>query len=158
MSSYLSIFDFLLVPLYILVAIAYGHWATKKNIKTNPEYYYFTKGIIARIIGAMALGLVYYFYYGAGDTTNYFESATAFSNLLDKHPDDFWTALFGSPKGLFSLFDDEAGNRFQISRRRHKLRVFFHPPRPEYGLELPGIHPERSEKIVHLAQLVDVPG
>lgn len=109
MNSNLSIFDLLLLPLYIMAAIYYGHWVTQKNIKTNPEYYYFIKGLIARIIGAIAMGSVYFFYYGAGDTTNYFESASAFANLLDKHPTDFWTALFGSPKGLFSLFDDSTG-------------------------------------------------
>ncbi|MDO9000755.1 MAG: hypothetical protein Q7W45_13385 [Bacteroidota bacterium] len=105
----LSIFDILLTPLFALVAISYAHWITLKNIHKNPEYFYFTKGLIARLFGAVVLGLVYYFYYGAGDTTNYFESASAFANLIYKSPSDFWTALFGNPKGLLFLFDDSTG-------------------------------------------------
>jgi hypothetical protein len=64
-----------LPPFYILAAFAYGHWITKKNIRTNPEYEYFTRGLIVRIFGAIALGLIYFFYYGGGDTVNYHQSA-----------------------------------------------------------------------------------
>jgi len=33
----------------------------KKNIRQYPEYEFFTKGLMVRIFGAMALGLVYFF-------------------------------------------------------------------------------------------------
>ncbi|MBK8367271.1 MAG: hypothetical protein IPL10_07590 [Bacteroidetes bacterium] len=61
MNNSLTIFDILLPPFYILAAIAYGYWVTKKNIRTNPEYEYFTRGLIVRIFGAIGLGLIYFF-------------------------------------------------------------------------------------------------
>lgn len=123
MNTNLTIFDLLLVPLYILVAISYGYWVTQKNKYTNPEYEFFIGGLIARMVGAMALGLVYFFYYGGGDTINYFESATAYGNLIFKNPDDFWTAWLGNPKGHFFPFDDETGYPVYGGRDSHSYFV-----------------------------------
>jgi hypothetical protein len=109
MNPLLSIFDLLLTPFYILAAFAYGYWVTKKNIRTKPEYKYFTRGLLVRIFGAIALGLVYIFYYGAGDTTNYYESASAFANLFTKNQNDFWVAMVGNPKGYYFKFDESTG-------------------------------------------------
>lgn len=61
MNPLLSIFDILLTPFYIIGAYAYGYYVTKKNIREKPEYKYFTKGLMTRVVGAMALGVIYFF-------------------------------------------------------------------------------------------------
>ena len=84
MDSILSIFDILLAPFYILGAYAYGYYVTKKNIRLKPEYRFFTKGLMVRILGAIGLGMIYFFYYSGGDTTNYFQTSSAYANLIFK--------------------------------------------------------------------------
>ncbi len=120
MNDLLSIYDVLLPPLYLIIAIAYGYIVTKRNINKNPEYEYFLKGLVVRIFGAIALGLVYFFYYGAGDTLNYHQTASAYSNLTKL--DDFLEGLFGS--GLNYYFNFNADTGFPIYRQ-HDQHAFF---------------------------------
>lgn len=123
MHENLTLFDLLLTPFYIIGAYAYGYWITKKNIRTNPEYVYFTKGLMVRIFGAICLGLIYFFYYGGGDTTNYHQSASAYANLMFKDTSDFWVAWFGNAKGYFFSFDDSTGYPVYGARDSHAFFV-----------------------------------
>ena len=122
MNNNLSGFDILLPPIYLLAAIAYGYFVTKKNIREKPEYDYFLKGLLVRIFGAIALGLVYFFYYGGGDTVNYFQTASAYSNLIYVNTDDFWIGIFGEAKGYSFPFDETTG--FPVYRP-HDVHAFF---------------------------------
>lgn len=79
MHQNLSIFDLLLTPIYIMAALLYAHYIKQKNIYDKPEYKYFVNGLILRIVGAISLGLVYFFYYGGGDTINYHQTANAYA-------------------------------------------------------------------------------
>ncbi|MBS1652312.1 MAG: hypothetical protein JSU07_09910 [Bacteroidetes bacterium] len=109
MNELLSIYDLLLPPIYILLVIIYAHYVKIKNINQNPEYGYFVNGLIAHIVGAFALGLVYFFYYKGGDTLNYFQSAKAFGNLFFKNKDEFFEAMFSPNNGSFFSFDNDTG-------------------------------------------------
>ncbi|MBI3519302.1 MAG: hypothetical protein HY062_08085 [Bacteroidetes bacterium] len=123
MSNNLTILDLLLPPFYIMVALAYGYWVTKKNIREKPEYKYFTMGLMIRIFGAIALGLIYFFYYGGGDTTNYHETAVAFSNLFFKDQSDFWIGWLGNAKKYIFSFDETTGYPVYWPRDSHSFFV-----------------------------------
>ena len=123
MNPLLSIFDLLLTPLYILGAYAYGYYVTKKNIRTNPEYKYFTKGLMVRVFGAIALGLVYFFYYNGGDTTNYFQTSSAYANLIFKDQSDFWLGWLGNEKEYIFQFDDSTGYPVYWQKDKHSFFV-----------------------------------
>lgn len=123
MNPLLSIFDVLLTPLYILGAYTYGYYVTKKNIRTKPEYKYFTSGLMTRVFGAMALGLVYFFYYNGGDTTNYFQTSSAYANLIFKDQSDFWLGWFGSAKEYIFHFDDTTGYPVYWQKDHHSFFV-----------------------------------
>lgn len=123
MNPLLSIFDILLAPLYILGAYAYGYWVTKRNIRSNPEYAYFTKGLMVRVMGAIAIGLVYFFYYNGGDTTNYFQTSSAYANFIFKDQDDFWIGWLGDAKNHFFLFDDSTGYPVYWAKDHHSFFV-----------------------------------
>ncbi len=71
----LDLKDLLLTPLYlgIFYLIAYGVRARFTNSYTRR---YFIPALTVKFIGAIALGLIYEFYYGGGDTTNYFIHAS----------------------------------------------------------------------------------
>lgn len=123
MSPLLSVFDLLLTPLYILGAYAYGYWVTKKNIQKRPEYAYFTKGLMVRIFGAIALGLVYFFYYSGGDTTNYFQTSSAYAKLFFKDQESFWIGWLGNAKEHYFTFDESTGYPVYWARDHHSFFV-----------------------------------
>lgn len=123
MNDNLTVFDLLLPPFYLMGVYAYGHWITKKKIKTNPEYEYFTKGLMVRVFGAIALGLVYFFYYKGGDTTNYHQSASAYTNLIYKNPSDFWISFLGNGKNHHFSFDESTGYPIYYARDNHSFFV-----------------------------------
>jgi len=110
MKEDLSIFDLLLAPIYIFLAWLIANSIKNKNLYNHPEYKYFTYGLLAKIVGAIALGLVYFFYYDGGDTTNYFESAKAYDNLFFKNQEDFWWGWLGDARGYdYYFFDENTG-------------------------------------------------
>src|ERR1035437_6673162 len=92
----LSVFDLLLPPIYIFLAWLVATFIKKKKIYTNPEYKYFIYGLLVKIAGAIALGLIYYFYYDGGDTVGYFQSARAYINLFFKNQTDFFEGVLGN--------------------------------------------------------------
>lgn len=93
----MGIFDFILTPFYLLVVFYFAYKYKAKREQEDITYKYFISGLTVKILGAIALGLVYYFYYGGGDTVNYYNTACAFINLLVDSPSDFWHVYFGSP-------------------------------------------------------------
>ena len=123
MSPLLSIYDILLTPLYILGAYTYGYYVTKKNIRSKPEYAYFTKGLMVRVSGAIALGLVYFFYYSGGDTTNYYQTSSAYANLIFKDGEDFWKGWLGDAKHYYFSFNNSTGYPVYTPRDHHSFFV-----------------------------------
>jgi len=67
--------DLFLAPLYlaILYGLAYAIRPSVTNQFTKP---YFIPALTLKFIGAIALGLIYQFYYGGGDTFNYYWHAS----------------------------------------------------------------------------------
>jgi hypothetical protein len=123
MNPLLSIFDILLPPFYLIGAYLYGYWTTKRKIKAHPEYAYFTKGLMARIFGAIALGIIYFFYYGGGDTTNYLQTSSAYSNLLFKDYEDFLIGWLGDGENYYFQFDESTGYPVYNPRDHHSFFV-----------------------------------
>lgn len=81
----LSFWDLILTPLYFIIIIVVGAIIKKKNIKEHPHYKYFTKGLVLKLIGAIAFCMIYSFYYDGGDTNAYFRSSKAIANLFSKN-------------------------------------------------------------------------
>ena len=89
----LTIFDFLLIPIYLLVIYYFASRIQHKNIKDKPLYKWYTKGLMVKILGAIAVCLMYQLYYTGGDTTNYYETSKAIANLLYKDSYMFWDVI-----------------------------------------------------------------
>ena len=110
MQEDLSVFDVLLAPIYIFLVWMVANFIKNRNLYNHLEYKYFTYALMAKITGAIALGLVYFFYYDGGDTVNYFESAKAYVNLFFKNKEDFFQGWLGSTKDIdYYFFDDGTG-------------------------------------------------
>ncbi|PJJ58999.1 hypothetical protein [Hymenobacter chitinivorans] len=83
--------DLLLTPIYLAIfyGIAYGVRGKVTNVFTRR---YFIPALSVKFLGAIALGLVYQFYYGGGDTFNY-----------TKHVDIIYDAFGESPVAAIKL-------------------------------------------------------
>jgi hypothetical protein len=106
----LSIGDFILTPMYMLIIYLIAYQIKAKQIIKHPEYKYFVKGLSFKLFGATAFVLIYIFYYGGGDTINYFKSTVALSNLFFEDFDAAFSILTGdlSPKN-YSKFNYNTG-------------------------------------------------
>lgn len=91
----LNIFDLLLTPIYLLIIYLISGFIQKKNIRKEPLYKWYTKGLFAKLGGAIALCLIYQFYYTGGDTVNYFLTSKAISNMLWKDVGIFFDIMRG---------------------------------------------------------------
>jgi len=82
----------------------------RTHIRSQPEYRYFLYGLWAKVIGGIAFGLIYIFYYQGGDTIGYFASAYAYCELFWYNTADFFTAYFGPvSQETLSVFSHKTG-------------------------------------------------
>jgi hypothetical protein len=93
----MDIYDALLTPIYVIIILFIAHKFTINRKKKEKIYEYFLPGLILKMVGSMAFGLVYFYYYKGGDTINYYNTATTLIELLIDNPDDFFYLYFGRP-------------------------------------------------------------
>lgn len=107
----LSIFDLLLAPLYLIFIYFIAGYIEHRNIKKQPLYKWYTRGLFVKLFGAIAVCLIYQFYYEGGDTINYFETSRAISNLWAKDYHTFFHVILNGSKSNedFSFFDITTG-------------------------------------------------
>jgi hypothetical protein len=105
----MGIKDIFLTPIYLILLymIAFG-W--RSRIKDRVLRSYFLPAFQVKIIGAIALGFIYQFYYGGGDTFNFF---------IDCAP--IWDAFWESPtlafKILFLNIGDQSPDVYKYTSR-----------------------------------------
>ena len=92
----LTVWDFVLPPLYLLIIFFIGKNIKKKRIKLEPEFEFFTSGLLLKMIGSIAFCLVYVLYYNGGDTNAYHEAAVSLKKLSYYHTDIFFKILTGN--------------------------------------------------------------
>ncbi len=113
----MQLLDLFLTPLYIALVIFLA--SLIKPYVTNTETRkYFYPALSLKLFGAVALGLIYTFYYSGGDTINFFNDAIKLSDGISK---DFEAGI----KVLFRL-DDQMDDRFM--RIRSSLWYYKDPP------------------------------
>lgn len=106
----LSIFDLLLTPIYLLLIYFAGSYVQQKHQKDKPLYRWYTKGLMIKLFGAVSVCLIYQFYYAGGDTTNYYETTRAISNLIFKDFHMFWDVASGNNSlENYHYFDNSTG-------------------------------------------------
>ena len=77
-------FDLFLAALYITIIIIYSKRHAKKKLEENHLYKYYTRAIFFKICGALALTLIYLFYYKGGDTVDYMSTTISLNKLIDE--------------------------------------------------------------------------
>lgn len=108
--------DFIVTPIILFLVYA-GAYVVRPLVTDDGNRKYFLPALSVRIFGALALGFLYQFYYGGGDTFNY-------HTLGSRH---IWNAFMDSPSdGLQLLFagTEHVGQTFKYSSQI----VFFGDP------------------------------
>ena len=106
----LSIWDLLIPPLYIILILFVSAYIKNKNIGNDSAYRYYVWGITVKVLGAIAICLVYTLYYTGGDSTGYFGQGQVISNLMYKNPNYFFEIIFMGPTAEnYSYFDSSTG-------------------------------------------------
>jgi uncharacterized membrane protein YozB (DUF420 family) len=67
--------DFIVTPLVLLV-IFFVAYLIRPYVTDEKNYEYFLPALGVKLFGAIALGIVYQFYYGSGDTLGSFHRIT----------------------------------------------------------------------------------
>jgi hypothetical protein len=119
--DYIGPWDFILVPIFIVLALMIARRTQFLRESENPVYKYYSRGMMAKIFGGLTLAAVYVFYYGGGDTLNYWEDAGTLRNLMFKDFFCYLDILFGDTSIMnFFCFDVETGNPMSIFLRDSK--------------------------------------
>ncbi len=84
--------DLLITPIYLCIVIGLAYFVRSRVTDTTIRKY-FIPALSLKILGAIALGLIYQFYYSGGDTFTYF-------NLGSKY---IWEAFLDNPALAFKL-------------------------------------------------------
>lgn len=95
---YLSIWDLVLTPIYLLIlGIAAKRHRDKVYPQGHPLRPYYLPGLWVKFGGAIFIGLIYQFYYGTGDTLNYFAHGQIINSALEHSITDWWKLLWRVP-------------------------------------------------------------
>jgi hypothetical protein len=110
--QYITLVDFILFPfIFFLIYRVALILRNKYFPKGNPMRNYFVPALLLKVLGAVAFGVVYQYYYGYGDTFGYYDMGNFFSKILKDHPTDFFKIYltggddYFTPKGYHYNFD-----------------------------------------------------
>ena len=96
--QFISWLDYVLLPIYIGIVylIAYN-FRNRKYPVGHPWRPYFIPGLTVKIGGAIFIGLIYQYYYGGGDTANYFRHAQTVNSAFGESPLKWINLVFHIP-------------------------------------------------------------
>src|SRR5947207_2384585 len=78
----------LLVPPLLLIIIFFFEWKKyRKKKDLFPYYRYYLTGLFLKLFAGIGVCLIYVFYYGGGDTVNYFYDSYSMTTIFMKKPE-----------------------------------------------------------------------
>ncbi len=97
-------------PLLILLFFVFAFIYSIRNKSDLIFQRFFFKGLILKILGSLFFCLIYLYYYGGGDTINYFESTMAMAKLFQVSPEKYFEVITSPPTvENYFLFSDATG-------------------------------------------------
>src|SRR5436309_338124 len=89
--QYLTLWDLILTPLYLLILSFFARrHRDKKYPVGHPLRKYYLPGLYIKFGGVIFIALIYQYYYGGGDTFNYFDHCKIINSSLS---DSFGTLI-----------------------------------------------------------------
>ena len=110
--------DLVVTPIVIMLVLM-GAYLVRPYVTDSINRRYFFPALFVKIVGAIAVGLIYQFYYGGGDTFNFHTHGS-------RH---IWEAFMDAPINGFRLLinDKNAADIYQ-----HSSRILFYNDPPSY--------------------------
>ncbi len=105
-----SLTDYVIILVYLIIMFLWAYHVANKKRDENPAYGWYVKGLFAKVIGAIALCLVYTLHYGVQDTLGFYISSEAMVNVLMQNPGEYFQLLFeGANRETLSFFTPTTG-------------------------------------------------
>ena len=82
----LSFYDLILTPIYFFILLLWVLYWRNKHYKNSPLRKYILPAFILKSVCCILLALLYEYYYGYGDTFNYYRGAVEIWNATKKNP------------------------------------------------------------------------
>ncbi len=111
--------DVFITPLFLAVIYLLAY-VLRPLVSDNHTRKYFLPGLSVKLLGALAVGFIYQFYYGGGDTFNYYHDA----GLI-------WEAFLDSPLKALQLIT--AQGNYQPETFEYASRLWFYRDLASYG-------------------------
>ncbi len=119
--------DLVVTPVLILVVLA-AAYLIRPHVTDSVNRKYFFPALIAKIVGAIALGLIYQFYYDGGDTFNFHTHGS-------RH---VWEAFMDSPETGVKLIASQ-GDYFPGSYKYVSRMLFYTDPSSYFVIRLAAV-------------------
>ena len=101
--------DFFITPIFLVIIYAFA-FLIRPAVTQKENVRYFIPGLTLKLVGALAVGLIYQFYYGGGDTFTYFHLGSRY----------IWEAFKESPSVAIKLIfagKEYVGDTFQYASK-----------------------------------------
>jgi hypothetical protein len=121
--QYLTLWDLVITPVYLIILIFIARKQRDKRYPPgHPLRRYFLPGLYIKFGGAIFIAVVFQFYYGYGDTFNYFEHAKVINSALDRSMTDWWKLIMRA-----SIYENP-------SLYRYVSQMFWYTDPPSYSV------------------------
>lgn len=116
----MGIQDLIITPIFFLIIFLFIKYYANTKYKNTPFYRYFINTFIIKFAGGIILGIIYQFYYGGGDTFNYYQNNSTLYNVINY---DFATGI----KILFAKAGD-----YKVDNREFTRYIYFYSDEGSY--------------------------
>ena len=120
--------EIIIVFIYALVILAIANAIQSSNLaKGRKEYRFFFNGLLLKLVGAIAYGLIYKLVYKYGDTIQYYRCGIAFYQFSQEHFNEWLKLMFSSAEFL-DKSHYEANSGYSIYTTVSGLHPFYIEP------------------------------
>ncbi|RYZ53584.1 MAG: hypothetical protein EOP49_07070 [Sphingobacteriales bacterium] len=127
MKYYISLLDYGLLPFYLAIVFAFAFGIRNKYYPPgHPWRQYFIPAITFKVLGSLAISLLYQYYYGGGDTAEYFKQARTINSSFFESPTKWMNLMLHVPK----WYDGEY--YMYIASKLNPERLYWYDSPPEF--------------------------
>lgn len=99
----LSFWELILTPIFLVVVLIISLLSYRSMKSNDPCKPHFLAGMWLKIIGGIMVGLIYYFYYGLGDTLSYYQSGLILKEMSYESLGAYLRLLFAKVESIADI-------------------------------------------------------